>query len=127
MHIELNRAYCSFYSVQAFTHASASNMASSFRSRVASYKRLEFLGDAILNYLFAYSAYYHLGQNRSTFSIKSCILPVISNNFFAEIVVKFDLHKYIRCDSTTMDLIHSYVNEYRRKQQAQFDDISYII
>ncbi|KAJ2608641.1 Dicer-like protein 1, partial [Coemansia sp. RSA 1804] len=78
--------------IEALTHCSSVDLLSS------SYQRLEFLGDAILDY-FVTRRYYDYKPELSPHRITLVKHIAVSNNLFAVILVCHGLHKYIRHDS----------------------------
>ncbi|GAA0157583.1 hypothetical protein LIER_14823 [Lithospermum erythrorhizon] len=89
--------------IQAFVHPS-------YNSHVGGcYQRLEFLGDAVLDYLitsYLYSAYPNLKPGQLT-DLRSAL---VNNNSFADIAVRLSFYKHIICDCRALsDAINKYV------------------
>ncbi|KAL9263922.1 Dicer-like protein [Drosera capensis] len=86
------------------------------------YQRLEFLGDAVMDYLitsFIYSAYPKLKPGQLT-DLRSVL---VSNASFAGVAVKLSFHKHIICDCDLLcDAIDKYVN-YIRVPDSERDQL----
>ncbi|CAK9179473.1 unnamed protein product [Ilex paraguariensis] len=81
--------------IQAFVHPSYNSLSG------GCYQRLEFLGDAVLDYLitsYLYSVYPNLKPGQLT-DLRSIS---VNNNTFADIAVYRSFHKHIICDSTAL-------------------------
>ncbi|KAJ1668479.1 Dicer-like protein 1 [Coemansia sp. RSA 1813] len=78
--------------IEALTHCSSVDLLSN------SYQRLEYLGDAILDY-FVTRRYYDYKPELSPHRITLVKHVAVSNNLFAVILVCHGLHRYIRHDS----------------------------
>jgi dsRNA-specific ribonuclease len=74
--------------LQAFTHASYSD-----NRLTESYEKLEYLGDAVLDYLV--SAYIYTHTTADPGKITDIRSALVNNNMFASIIVKNQLHPYI--------------------------------
>ena len=82
--------------IQAFTHSSYT------RNRITDcYKRLEFLGDAILDYLITSYAY-SSSQSSTPQTMSELRSVVVSNTTFARLTVSRDLHKHLLHDSPAL-------------------------
>nr|XP_006824151.1 PREDICTED: LOW QUALITY PROTEIN: endoribonuclease Dicer-like [Saccoglossus kowalevskii] len=78
------------YLLQAFTHASY------YHNTVTDcYQRLEFLGDAILDYLITKHLYDH-HQHHSPGALTDLRSALVNNTIFASLAVKYDYHKYFK-------------------------------
>lgn len=92
------------YLLQAFTHASYHHNAIT-----DCYQRLEFLGDAILDYIITR----HLFEDSIEHSpgiLTDLRSALVNNNIFAYLAVKWDLHKYIKYVSASLfDVINKFV------------------
>ena len=102
--------------LQALTHSSYQ------RNRVTNcYQRLEFLGDAILDYLVTihvYKQFPHFGPGKIT-DMRSAL---VSNNTFAELAVKINLHKaFLHSSPALFKLIPEYVN--KLAQRSERDEV----
>ncbi|KAM7472961.1 hypothetical protein LguiA_011144 [Lonicera macranthoides] len=90
--------------IQAFVHPSYNNNCG------GCYQRLEFLGDAVLDYLitsYLYSVYPKLKPGQLT-DLRSVS---VNNNSFADVAVYRSFHKYILCDSINLcESMNKYVN-----------------
>jgi endoribonuclease Dicer len=90
--------------VQAFVHPSYNNHWG------GCYQRLEFLGDAVLDYIitsYLYSSYPNLKPGQLT-DLRSIS---VNNNSFADIAVDRSFHNFIICESTSLcDSMNKYVN-----------------
>ncbi|XP_077992696.1 endoribonuclease Dicer-like [Glandiceps talaboti] len=78
------------YLLQAFTHASYH-----YNTITDCYQRLEFLGDAILDYLITKHLYDH-HQHHSPGALTDLRSALVNNTIFASLAVKFDYHKYFK-------------------------------
>ena len=101
--------------LQALTHASYS------RNRVTDcYQRLEFLGDAVLDYLVTchiYSSFPHYGPG----DISTLRSTLVNNVTFAEQSVKLDLHKSLLYSSPSL---FKQIEDYMRVASHQIHDKS---
>nr|UFK76043.1 dicer-1-like protein [Haemaphysalis longicornis] len=78
------------YLLQAFTHASYH-----YNRLTDCYQRLEFLGDAVLDYLITR----HLHddpQRHSPGTLTDLRSALVNNTFFASLAVKYDFHRYFK-------------------------------
>ncbi|KAJ2554588.1 Dicer-like protein 1, partial [Coemansia sp. RSA 1933] len=91
--------------IEALTHCSSVDLLSN------SYQRLEYLGDAILDY-FVTRRYYDYKPELSPHRITLVKHVAVSNNLFAVILVCHGLHKYIRHDS---GILAESINHYTRR------------
>ncbi|UJR26111.1 hypothetical protein I4U23_007457 [Adineta vaga] len=87
------------YLIQAFTHASYS-----YNTITDCYQRLEFLGDAVLDYVITRYLYEH-PKRHSPGELTDLRSALVNNNIFAYIAVKYDFHKYFRCHSNDLFLL----------------------
>jgi endoribonuclease Dicer len=76
--------------VQAFTHSSYIQ-----NTTTQCYQRLEFLGDALLDYLITRHIF-ESGKNFSPGQLTDLRSALVNNGFFASIAVKFNFHKYLK-------------------------------
>ncbi|XP_045117538.1 endoribonuclease Dcr-1-like isoform X2 [Portunus trituberculatus] len=87
------------YLLQAFTHASY------YRNRLTDcYQRLEFLGDAVLDYLITRHLYEDKRQH-SPGALTDLRSALVNNTIFASLAVKYDFHKYFRHFSPGLDRV----------------------
>nr|AIE15766.1 Dicer-like protein 4a [Salvia miltiorrhiza] len=90
--------------IQAFVHPSFNNLLG------GCYQRLEFLGDAVLDYLitsYLYSVYPSLKPGHLTDLRSACV----NNTSFADVAGKWSFHKFIICDSSVLrEAIAKYIN-----------------
>ena len=99
------------YLVQAFTHNSF------FENRVTDcYQRLEFLGDAVLDYLIT-RYLYEDPKNHSPGTLTDLRSALVNNTFFASLSVNYDFHKFIKMISPELfKVISDFVNKYKAKE-----------
>ncbi|XP_064603433.1 endoribonuclease Dicer-like isoform X2 [Liolophura sinensis] len=84
------------YLLQAFTHASYH-----YNTVTDCYQRLEFLGDAILDYVITR----HLFEDSRRYSpgvLTDLRSALVNNNIFAALAVKWDFHKYFKAVSPAL-------------------------
>ncbi|GAB2300240.1 endoribonuclease Dicer, variant 2 [Dionaea muscipula] len=102
--------------LQAFIHPSYNNHGG------GCYQRLEFLGDAVMDYLitsYLYSGYPKLKPGQLT-DLRSAL---VSNASFARVAVNRSFYKHLICDSPPLrDAIDKYVN-YVRNPDAEQDQL----
>ncbi|XP_075398675.1 endoribonuclease Dicer-like [Tenrec ecaudatus] len=92
------------YLLQAFTHASCH-----VNTITDCYQRLEFLGDAILDYLITKHLYEDPRQH-SPGVLTDLRSALVNNTVFASLAVKYDFHKYFQAASPTLiDVIAGFV------------------
>ncbi|CAF0778180.1 unnamed protein product [Adineta ricciae] len=106
------------YLIQAFTHASYS-----YNTITDCYQRLEFLGDAVLDYVITRYLYEH-PKRHSPGELTDLRSALVNNNIFAYIAVKYDFHKYFRCHSNELfSLIDKFVQAQKDKSSwCGFDE-----
>ncbi|XP_022250670.1 endoribonuclease Dicer-like [Limulus polyphemus] len=78
------------YLLQAFTHASYH-----YNKLTDCYQRLEFLGDAVLDYLITRHLYEDQ-QKHTPGTLTDLRSALVNNTFFASLAVKYDFHKYFK-------------------------------
>lgn len=78
------------YLLQAFTHASYH-----YNRLTDCYQRLEFLGDAVLDYLITRHLYDD-PQRHSPGTLTDLRSALVNNTFFASLAVKYDFHRYFK-------------------------------
>ncbi|KAJ2798513.1 Dicer-like protein 1, partial [Coemansia guatemalensis] len=106
--------------VEALTHCSSLDLVSN------SYQRLEFLGDALLDF-FVTKRYYDYQPPLSPYRITLVKHIAVSNDLFAVILVCQGLHKHLRHNSTVVrDAISDYVHRlsHARSMWAKRHDFS---
>ncbi|KAL3629633.1 endoribonuclease Dicer [Castilleja foliolosa] len=96
--------------IQAFVHPSFNNHMG------GCYQRLEFLGDAVLDYLitsYLYSVYPKLKPGQLT-DLRSVS---VNNTSFADVAGRWSFHKFIICDSNVLrEAMATYVNDIGRSE-----------
>uniref|UniRef100_A0A914KI95 Uncharacterized protein n=2 Tax=Meloidogyne incognita TaxID=6306 RepID=A0A914KI95_MELIC len=108
------------YLVQAFTHASYYN------NRVTGcYQRLEFLGDAVLDYMITRFLYEHKKQY-SPGVLTDLRSALVNNTIFASLAVKYSFHKhFVMICPPLYQMVEKFVNFCKQKDFlhcANFDD-----
>lgn len=108
--------------LQALTHASY------VRNRVTDcYQRLEFLGDAVLDYLVTchiYSKFPHYDPGQ----ISGMRAALVNNNTFAEFVVKLNLHKALLHNSPSLfSQISRYVSTIEILNDSSDEHVDFIV
>uniref|UniRef100_A0A914HEZ6 Helicase ATP-binding domain-containing protein n=1 Tax=Globodera rostochiensis TaxID=31243 RepID=A0A914HEZ6_GLORO len=111
--------------IQAFTHASY------FNNRVTGcYQRLEFLGDAILDYMITRFLFEHRKQY-SPGVLTDLRSALVNNTIFASLAVKYNFHKhFIMLCPPLFQMIEKFVNFCKQKDFlhcANFDDEIFMI
>ncbi|CAG2169667.1 unnamed protein product [Oppiella nova] len=86
--------------IQAFTHSS-----NYFNVYTDCYQRLEFLGDAVLDYLITRHIFNLEDKKFSPGELTDLRSALVNNTFFASIAVKFRFHKFLKILSP--DLFHA--------------------
>lgn len=81
------------YLLQAFTHASYY-----YNTLSDCYQRLEFLGDAVLDYLITRHLYED-PKKHSPGTLTDLRSALVNNTFFASLAVKYDFHKFFKAIS----------------------------
>ncbi|XP_060562889.1 endoribonuclease Dicer-like [Ruditapes philippinarum] len=104
------------YLLQAFTHASYH-----FNTVTDCYQRLEFLGDAVLDYVITR----HLYEDSDKYSpgvLTDLRSALVNNNIFAALAVKWDFHKYFKAISPSLfHVIEKFVSRQKEKED-EIDD-----
>ena len=113
------------YLIQAFTHASY------FNNRVTGcYQRLEFLGDAILDYMITRFLFEHKKQY-SPGVLTDLRSALVNNTIFASLAVKYNFHKhFVMLCPPLYQMIEKFVNFCKLKDFshcANFDDEIFMI
>ncbi|XP_028677929.1 endoribonuclease Dicer [Erpetoichthys calabaricus] len=106
----INKAYL----LQAFTHASYH-----YNTITDCYQRLEFLGDAILDYLITKHLYEDPRQH-SPGVLTDLRSALVNNTIFASLAVKYDYHKYFKAVSPELfHVIDDFVQFQLEKNEMQ--------
>ncbi|XP_063296113.1 endoribonuclease Dicer [Pelobates fuscus] len=102
------------YLLQAFTHASYH-----YNTITDCYQRLEFLGDAILDYLITKHLYEDPRQH-SPGVLTDLRSALVNNTIFASLAVKYDYHKYFKAISPELfHIIDDFVQFQLEKDEMQ--------
>uniref|UniRef100_A0A8C5WGY4 ribonuclease III n=1 Tax=Leptobrachium leishanense TaxID=445787 RepID=A0A8C5WGY4_9ANUR len=102
------------YLLQAFTHASYH-----YNTITDCYQRLEFLGDAILDYLITKHLYEDPRQH-SPGVLTDLRSALVNNTIFASLAVKYDYHKYFKAISPELfNIIDDFVQFQLEKDEMQ--------
>uniref|UniRef100_A0A8C9JE09 Endoribonuclease Dicer n=1 Tax=Panthera tigris altaica TaxID=74533 RepID=A0A8C9JE09_PANTA len=102
------------YLLQAFTHASYH-----YNTITDCYQRLEFLGDAILDYLITKHLYEDPRQH-SPGVLTDLRSALVNNTIFASLAVKYDYHKYFKAVSPELfHVIDDFVQFQLEKKERQ--------
>ncbi|KAH3846058.1 hypothetical protein DPMN_088351, partial [Dreissena polymorpha] len=102
------------YLLQAFTHASYH-----YNIITDCYQRLEFLGDAVLDYVITR----HLYEDSDRYSpgvLTDLRSALVNNNIFAALAVKWDFHKYFKAISPSL---FSVIEKFVLRQKEKEDEI----
>lgn len=102
------------YLVQAFTHASYTN-----NTITDCYQRLEFLGDAVLDYVITRYLFEYREHRLTPGELTDLRSSLVNNNIFAYLAVKFDFYKYFKYTSPQ---IFSIVDSFVQNQKKRNDD-----
>ncbi|KAM4662071.1 endoribonuclease Dicer isoform 2-T2 [Discoglossus pictus] len=102
------------YLLQAFTHASYH-----YNTITDCYQRLEFLGDAILDYLITKHLYEDPRQH-SPGVLTDLRSALVNNTIFASLAVKYDYHKYFKAVSPELfHIVDDFVQFQLEKNEMQ--------
>ncbi|XP_039260610.2 endoribonuclease Dicer-like [Styela clava] len=101
------------YLLQAFTHASYY-----LNTITDCYQRLEFLGDAILDFLITRRLYNDPSQRHSPGALTDLRSALVNNTIFASLAVRHDFHKFFKAVSPEL---HHIIDGFVRYQQQQDD------
>ena len=82
---------------------------------IPSYQRLEFIGDAVLDYLITYYIY-QKNQGLSSAQITMLREALVNNTFYASVAVKYRLHTYLRFSNSSL---HASIFTFVKKYQCQ--------
>jgi dsRNA-specific ribonuclease len=103
------------YLLQAFTHASYV-----YNTVTDCYQRLEFLGDAILDYVITRHLYEDK-QRHSPGELTDLRSALVNNNIFAYLAVKYEFYKYFKYLSPSLfTIIDNFVRN-QKKRNDEFD------
>jgi endoribonuclease Dicer len=103
----------SAYLLQAFTHASYT-----YNTITDCYQRLEFLGDAILDYVITRHLYEDKRYRHTPGQLTDLRSALVNNNIFAHLAVKFEFYKYFKYFSPALFAI---IENYVKNQNDDFD------
>nr|CAH8863218.1 unnamed protein product [Trichobilharzia regenti] len=117
--------------IQAFTHPSYhqlrvlpdSNERIKFPTDLDCYQRLEFLGDAVLDYVITRFLYEDSKQH-SPGILTDLRSALVNNNIFAALAVRIGLHRYFRASSP--QLLHTIDVFVRYQKDVAKDDLDFI-
>ena len=105
------------YLLQAFTHASYI-----FNDLTDCYQRLEFLGDAILDYVITRHLYED-PKKHSPGELTDLRSALVNNNIFSYLAVKFEYYKYFKYLSPQLFLIcDNFVKNYKKINDDDLDE-----
>ncbi|XKL67863.1 hypothetical protein PGB90_003354 [Kerria lacca] len=105
------------YLLQAMTHASYSP-----NCVTDCYQRLEFLGDAVLDYLITRHLYEDKRQH-SPGALTDLRSALVNNTIFAALAIRFGFHKYFRHQSPGLaDVIHRFVRIQEDNNHTIFEE-----
>nr|KAG5691629.1 hypothetical protein BaRGS_023800 [Batillaria attramentaria] len=105
------------YLLQAFTHASYH-----YNYITDCYQRLEFLGDAILDYVITRHLYED-SQRYSPGILTDLRSALVNNNIFAALAVKWDFHKYFKAISPSLFAVIDKFVVRQKDREDEFDEI----
>lgn len=103
------------YLLQAFTHASYT-----YNTITDCYQRLEFLGDAILDYVITR----HLYEDKKRHSpgeLTDLRSSLVNNNIFAHLAVKYEFYKYFKYLSPSLFTIIDNFVQNQKNRNDEFD------
>nr|QOW64961.1 hypothetical protein [Lymnaea stagnalis] len=104
------------YLLQAFTHASYH-----YNTITDCYQRVEFLGDAILDYVITRHLYED-SQKYSPGILTDLRSALVNNNIFAALAVKWGFHKYFKAISPSLfQVIDKFVKRQKEKKEDDID------
>ncbi|UYV82849.1 DICER1 [Cordylochernes scorpioides] len=104
------------YLLQAFTHASYH-----YNRLTDCYQRLEFLGDAVLDYLITRHLYED-PQKHSPGTLTDLRSALVNNSFFASLAIKYEFYKYFKAISPGLfNVINKFVEI--RKNCSTFHEL----
>lgn len=95
---------------------------SNLRNRVTeSYQRLEFLGDAVLDFLVTCHVYEHCGQ-LSPGELTDLRSALVNNNTLACLSVRLGLHKFLLTSSIGLDVVIAKFSKYQLQRNHLIDE-----
>lgn len=103
------------YLIQAFTHSSYT-----YNTVTDCYQRLEFLGDAVLDYVITR----HLYEDKKRHSpgeLTDLRSSLVNNNIFAYLTVKYEFYKYFRYSSPVLFPIIDKFVQNQKNRNDEFD------
>lgn len=105
--------------LQAFTHPSYA-----YNEITDCYQRLEFLGDAVLDFLIT-RYLYEDPHDHSPGELTDLRSALVNNIYFASLAVKYEYHKYLKILSPTLfGQIKNYVAIYQDSEAFKFFEVS---
>ena len=105
------------YLLQAFTHASYV-----FNDVTDCYQRLEFLGDAILDYVITRHLYED-PKKHSPGELTDLRSALVNNNIFSYLAVKYEFYKYFRYLSPQLfPIIDNFIKNYKKFNDNDLDE-----
>ncbi|XP_018495704.1 endoribonuclease Dcr-1 [Galendromus occidentalis] len=108
--------------LQAFTHASYH-----YNTLTDCYQRLEFLGDAVLDYLITRYLYEDPVKQHSPGALTDLRSALVNNTFFAALAVKYEFHKYfLNLSPRLFKLIHRFVSTKKHLSGKQYFEKYYL-
>lgn len=102
--------------LQALTHASYSP-----NRCTMSYERLEFLGDAILDFLIT-CYIFETGNNLDPGDLTDLRSALVNNNTFASLAVRCNLHKHFLCINNQLQVLIDRFAQYIESKKFEIDD-----
>lgn len=109
------------YLLQAFTHASYH-----YNRLTDCYQRLEFLGDAVLDYLITRHLYDD-PQRHSPGTLTDLRSALVNNTFFASLAVKYDFHRYFKNVSPGLfAVIQKFVEMKRHSDGFSYHEVHFL-
>lgn len=105
------------YLLQAFTHASYH-----YNYITDCYQRLEFLGDAILDYVITRHLYED-SQRYSPGILTDLRSALVNNNIFAALAVKWDFHKFFKAISPSLFVVIDKFVVRQKEREDQIDEL----
>lgn len=104
--------------ISDFTHRSQKKQEIEIIFLLFVYDRLEFLGDAILDYLITRHLFDH-HQHLSPGALTDLRSALVNNTIFASLAVKFGYHKYFKALSPELfNVIDNFVTFVKEKNEA---------